>query len=371
MTHMNVPFVDLKAQYSSIQSDIDSAIAGVIADAAFIGGPRVSAFEESFAEKIGATHCIGVANGTDAIYIVLKMLGIGEGDEVITVANSWISTSEVITQTGASVVFVDADEFYQLDSTKLEAAITPRTKAVIPVHLYGQACDLSKIKSICDAHRLYMVEDCAQAHLSEWDGRKVGTFGIAATFSFYPGKNLGAYGDAGAIVTSDEAFAVECRRYARHGALIKHQHTVEGINSRLDGIQAAILSAKLPHLDDWTEKRQAAASLYDELLESAGTLELPRVRDLASHVYHLYVVQVDQREQVQTALKSRGIQTAVHYPTALPLLPAYHYLGKHASDFPCASANQSRILSLPIYPEISRKQIQHVCNQLVAATDSN
>lgn len=368
MTSVTVPFVDLKAQYQNLKAEIDAAIAGVIDETAFIGGRRVSAFEEEFADTIGTGHCVSVANGTDAIYIVLKMLGVGPGDEVITVANSWISTSEVISQTGARVVFVDVDEYYNLDATKLESAITDRTRAVIPVHLYGQACDLTAIKAICDAHGLQMVEDCAQAHLSQWRGQNVGTFGIAATFSFYPGKNLGAYGDAGAIVTSDAALAQECRKFARHGALVKHQHTMEGINSRLDGIQAAILSTKLPYLAEWTEKRQAAARLYAAVLDGADSVVLPKLRQFATHVYHLFVVQVGNREQVQQDLTRAGVQTAVHYPTALPLLPAYEYLGFTADDFPTARSNQSRILSLPIYPEISREQIEYVCDCLVSAT---
>ena len=272
---MHIPFVDLKAQYESIKPEIDAAMASVIADTAFIGGQRIKDFERAFAEAQGAKHCIGVANGTDAIYIALRMLGVGDGDEVITVANSWISTSEVITQAGARPVFVDIDEHYNIDAALIEEKITPRTRAILPVHLYGQPADLDAIVALCEKHDLLLLEDCAQAHLARFDGTRVGNFGKAGTFSFYPGKNLGAYGDAGAIVTNDDELAERCRMFANHGALKKDHHKIEGINSRLDGLQAAVLSAKLPHLADWTANRQAVAAAYDERLAGIGDLVTP------------------------------------------------------------------------------------------------
>ena len=264
---MNIPFVDLKAQYHSIKPDIDKAIENVIAETAFIGGKYVNNFKEEFANLYGVKHCVPVANGTDAIYIILKILGVGAGDEVITVANSWISTSETITQAGAKPVFIDVDEYFTIDVGKIEEAITPNTKAIIPVHLYGQMADIEIIEQICTKHNLFLIEDCAQSHFSELNGIRAGLRGIASTFSFFPGKNLGAYGDAGAIITNDDELAEKMRMYANHGALIKHQHKIEGINSRLDGLQASILSAKLPYILDWTDKRRECAAYYDEILK--------------------------------------------------------------------------------------------------------
>lgn len=355
-----IPLVDLLAQYRSISRYIDKAIESVIEASAFIGGQRVQQFEQKFADKLAVSHCVGVANGTDALYIAMKMLQIGPGDEVITVANSWISTSESITQTGAKPVFVDIDEYFNIDVDKIERAITGRTRAVIPVHLYGQAADMSAIRAICDRYGLEIIEDCAQAHLAQWKERKVGTFGRAGTFSFYPGKNLGAYGDAGAIVTEDSEFAEKCRRYANHGALRKHEHTVEGVNSRLDGIQAAILSAKLQFLEQWTARRQEIAAIYHSALNDIDEIECPGVGPDRTHVFHLYVVRAARRDELRSFLAGLGIRTGIHYPKALPFLAAYRYLGHRAEDFPRACANQDRILSLPMYPELDEGQLSRV-----------
>jgi dTDP-4-amino-4,6-dideoxygalactose transaminase len=358
---MRVPFVDLKAQYLAHRQEIDAAMAAVIADTAFIGGKFVRDFEASYAAAYGVRHCIGVANGTDAIYVVLRMLGIGAGDEVITTAASWISTSETITQAGARPVFVDVDEYFNIDVARLEQAITPRTRAIIPVHIFGQAARVDEIAGLCKSRGLLMIEDCAQAHFAERHGRRAGTFGVAATFSFYPGKNLGAYGDAGAIVTDDDELARRCRMYANHGALTKHQHQVEGINSRLDGMQAAILSAKLPHIAAWTAARQRVAARYHELLAGVPGLELPQVCNGSTHVYHLYVVRTARREHLREFLATRGIETAVHYPTPLPLLPAYAYLEQDPASVARAAENSQRMLSLPIFPEMTEEMIRHVC----------
>lgn len=357
---MRVPFVDLLAQYNAHRDEFDQALAGVISKTAFVGGEVVRRFERDYAQAYGVRHCISCGNGTDAIYIALRMLGIGPGDEVITTAASWISTSETISQAGATPVFVDVDEHYLLDPALVEAAITPRTRAVVPVHLYGQSADMAAISAICTQHGLKLIEDCAQAHFAEWQGRRVGTFGDAGTFSFYPGKNLGAWGDAGAIVTNNDELATRCRMYANHGALVKHEHQIEGINSRLDGLQAALLSAKLPHVHAWTAERRRVALRYDQGLHGVGDLELPRVQTGATHVYHLYVVQTARREELRRFLTTRGIETAVHYPTALPLLPAYARLGVDASRIPRAATNQGRILSLPIYAELSDAMVDHV-----------
>ena len=362
---MNVPFVDLKAQYESIRKDIDSAIQQVIQETAFIGGKYVKSFDQSFAQAYGVKHCIGCANGTDAIYIIMRMLGIGAGDEVITTAGSWISTSETIGQTGATPVFVDIEpDFYTIDVSKIEEKITPRTKAIIPVHIYGQMADIESIAAICKKHNLHLIEDCAQSHFSKYKDRNAGTWGIAGTVSFYPGKNLGAYGDAGAIITNDDALAEKCRMFANRGALVKHQHHMEGINSRLDGLQAAILSAKLPHIQKWTEQRIANAAIYTEKLKNIPFIKTPCVRPGSRHTWHLYVIRAEKRDQLATWLKERGIETAIHYPTPLPFLPAYRHLQAKREDYPVAAACQGQILSIPMYPELTREAIEYIAKSI-------
>ena len=358
---MEIPFVDLKTQYQSIKPEIDSAIASVIEDTAFVRGKYVNEFEKAYAEKYGVKHCISVANGTDAIYITLKALGIGLGDEVITVANSWISTSETITQTGAKIVFVDIEpDYFTIDVSKIEERITFKTKAIIPVHLYGQLAEIDAIKKICDAHDLYLIEDCAQAHFASYKDQKVGTFGTAGTFSFYPGKNLGAYGDAGAIITNNSELADKMRMFANHGSLKKHEHQIEGINSRMDGLQAALLSVKLPHIIEWNEKRYQNALIYNELLEDVEEIIIPKIRPDASHIFHLYVIRTKDRDALQKHLNEHGVSTAIHYPVALPFMQAYDYLGHKSEDFPVAYQYQDEILSLPMYPELSGTSISYV-----------
>jgi dTDP-4-amino-4,6-dideoxygalactose transaminase len=365
---MIVPFVDLKGQYRSIAGEIDAAISSVIGDAAFVGGTYVRKFEEDFAAYCRSACCIGTGNGTDAIYLALRALGVGRGDEVITAANSFIATSEAITMTGARVVFADCDpQTYNIDPGKVAAAVTARTKAIVPVHLYGQPADMPAIKAIAERHCLSIVEDAAQAHGAEINGTRVGLFGDAACFSFFPGKNLGAYGDAGAIVTGDTKLATQCRMIANHGRIGKYEHDFEGVNSRLDGMQAAILSVKLKHLDAWTEKRRRAAALYRELLEGShvvAPIESPGMR----HVYHLFVVRLTNREAVAAKLKEAGIDTGVHYPVALPNLKAYTYLKYKPEDFPISTRYSKEILSLPMFPEIGDDQIEYVCRQLKAMT---
>ena len=358
-----VPFVDLKAQYQSIKPKMDAAIQDVINNTAFIGGKVVSDFEQSFADLYGMKHCVSVANGTDSLYIIMKMLGIGPGDEVITVANSWISTSETISQTGAKPVFVDIDEYATLNVNLLSEKITSKTKMIIPVHLYGQMCNMDPIMELAKKHNLYIMEDCAQAHFAEYKGKRAGTIGVASSFSFYPGKNLGAYGDAGCILTNNDELAEKCRMYARHGALVKHDHKIEGINSRLDGLQAAILTTKLPYILEWTAMRKSRAALYDKLLADVP-VDTPKVREVGGHVYHLYVIRTKQRDELQQFLSNAGIDTAVHYPVALPNMPAYEYLGTKQTDYPEATVAAEEILSLPIYPELSDEDVEYVCSEI-------
>jgi len=362
---MQIQFVDLKAQYQNIQPEIDAAIKSVIADTAFVRGKYVAEFEKAYADKCGVKHCISVANGTDAIYITLKALGIGPGDEVITVANSWIATSETITQADARVVFVDIEpDYYTIDASKIEEKITPQTKAVIPVHLFGQPAEIDSIKRICDEHNLHLIEDCAQAHFALYTKQLVGTFGIAGTFSFYPGKNLGAYGDAGAIITNDDELADNMRMFANHGSLKKHEHQIEGINSRMDGLQAAILSVKLSHILEWNEKRYQNALLYNELLANVKGVTIPKIRQNAAHIFHLYVIRTEERDELQKHLKEHGVSTGIHYPTALPFLQAYNYLGNKPEEFPVAYQYQDEILSLPMYPELSKSFITFVADKI-------
>lgn len=363
---MRIPFVDLVAQYRAHQAEFDDAFKRVIERAAFIGGDFVKQFETDYARACGVKNCVAVANGTDAIYVVLRMLGIGAGDEVITSAMSWIATSEVVTQSGARVVFVDIDEFHGIDAAAIEQRITARTKAIIPVHLYGQPAEVDAIADICRRRGIHLIEDCAQAHLATLDGRVVGTFGSAATFSFYPAKNLGAYGDAGAIITNDDELARRCRMFANHGAIVKHEHLIEGINSRLDGLQASLLSSKLMHLQRWTSRRQEIAGEYDRLLADIPGVRVPAKRERATHVYHLYVINAVNRDALREYLKRNGIETQIHYPTPLPLLPAYNYLGARADDFPRASLFRQEILSLPIYPEMTQDMVEYVCDKVGA-----
>lgn len=380
---MQIPFVDLKSQYDSIKEEIDDAISTVISQTAFVGGAHLKNFEEAFAKFCGVKHCIGVANGTDALFIALKILGIGQGDEVITVANSFIATSEAITATGAKVVFVDIDpKTYNIDTNKLEDLLKsrfnsgPRTlapdpcfrpKAIIPVHLYGQPADMDPILNLAKKYNLKIVEDAAQAHGAIYKGRKIGSLGDMACFSFYPGKNLGAYGDGGAIVTNHDEWALKARMFANHGRIGKYDHEIEGVNSRLDGLQAAILLAKLKHLPGWTESRRKNAYLYNKYLKGSGLITPVEIDDVTA-VYHLYVVRVKKelRQKLQDHLQSRGISTGIHYPIALPNLLAYTYLGHSEKDFPEATKASQEIVSLPMFPELSETQIKYVTESIAS-----
>jgi dTDP-4-amino-4,6-dideoxygalactose transaminase len=362
---MQIPFVDLYRQYTALKNEVDSAIADVIRHSSFIRGPHVDVFEENFAKLLGVPHCVSCANGTDAIYILLKAMGIGPGDEVITTAHSWISTSETITQTGARVVFCDTDaETFCIDPIKLKALVTSRTKAIIPVHLYGHPADMDPILAVAREHGLKVIEDCAQAHLAMYRGRMVGTMGDAATFSFYPGKNLGAMGDAGCFVTADAELAEHGATYARHGG--KGDHIMEGINSRLDGLQAAILNVKMPHIRAWTSIRRGLAEQYTAELGKISGVTVPVERPECEHVYHLYVIQHEQRDALKAHLQKLGIGTVLNYPKALPFYGAYAYLGHTPADFPRAYHHQSRILSLPIFPFMRDEELAYVVESIRA-----
>lgn len=364
---MRVPFVDLKAQYSSIKGEIDEAISRVVSETAFVAGKYAAAFESEFAEYIGGSQAIAVGNGTDAIEIALAALDIGPGDEVIVPANTFFATAEAVANVGAGAVFVDCDpNFYNIDTAKIEEKITERTKALIPVHLYGLPAEMDVVMQIARKHGLKVIEDCAQAHGARYKGQTVGTFGDVATFSFYPGKNLGAYGDAGAIVTNDASLAERCRLIANHGQPTKYRHTITGRNSRMDGIQAAVLSVKLRHLDNWLDARRSHASRYNELLADTEIV-LPVAPDDRTHTYHLYVIRLKERDAVAAKLNEAGIDTGLHYPTALPFLEAYSDKNYQPSDYPLASAQMSELLSLPMYAELTDEMVDHVCENLKSA----
>jgi len=365
---MSVPFLDLHAQYLSIQAEIDAAIASVIAESAYIGGKHLKMFEESFADYLGSLNCVGVGNGTDAIEIALRSLELPPGSEVIVPANSFIATSEAITRAGLQVVFCDClPGTFTLDLADAERRITPRSAAIVPVHLYGRPCDMEAVLELARRHSLKVVEDCAQAHGALYRGKRVGTFGDAGCFSFYPGKNLGAYGDGGAIITDDAALATACRMQANHGRTAKYDHQFEGGNSRLDGMQAAILSAKLPHLEKWTELRRANAQLYREALAGADVI-VPQEEPEARHVYHLFVIESSRRDALQAELKEGGIETGIHYPIPLPLLQAYRARWGNAAEFPTATAAAARILSLPMSAELTKAQVRLIAERVKACT---
>lgn len=360
---MRVPFVDLKVQYEAIREELNAGFQKVFEKTAFILGPTLQEFEEAFARYCGVKHAIGVANGTDALVLALKALGIGPGDEVITAVNTFIATAEAIVHAGATPVFVDCDPHtYTIDVAQIREKITSRTRAIIPVHLYGQPADMDPILEIAKNLGICVVEDAAQAHGALYKNRRAGSMGAIACFSFYPAKNLGAYGDAGAVVTTDDRLALVIRKLRDHGGIEKYQHDLVGYNSRLDTLQAAVLLVKLKYLDAWNRKRQQNAQLYDELLSQIPGIVTPKVLERATHVYHLYVIRVEQgnRDELQLYLKERGVHTGIHYPKPLHLTPALKYLGYKAGDFPVAERYAQQILSLPMYPELTRAQIEYV-----------
>jgi dTDP-4-amino-4,6-dideoxygalactose transaminase len=359
-----IPLVDLKAQYQTIKPAIDAAMAEVIGQTAFIGNltnSYVQKFECEFAAWVGVRHTVACANGTDSLEILLKAAGLGPGDEVIVPAISWIATSEAVSNVGATPVFADIDgHTYTICPQAARAAITSRTKAIIPVHLYGHPADMDAIMALAQEFNLFVIEDCAQAHGARYKGRMVGTIGHAGSFSFFPGKNLGAYGDAGGMVTNDDRLAETARMISQHGQSAgKHDHKIEGRNSRLDGIQAAVLSVKLPYLAEWTRRRREHAMLYTRLLASLG-LTLQSRESHIEHAYHLYVIQVEDRARVMNVLKEEGVGAAIQYPKALPMLSAYAAKGYLREQFPHACALAERCVSLPMYPELTAQIIERV-----------
>ncbi len=358
---MNIPFVDLKTQYETIKPEIDAAIAGVDESGWFVGGPVVKRFEDNFATYCGAARGVGASSGTSAIHLALVALGVGPGDEVITACNTFIATSEAISHAGARPVFVDVEEDTQLiDPGKLEAAITPRTKAIVPVHLFGQPADMVAIREIAGRHGLKVVADAAQAHGSDIEGDRRKILGDVTTFSFYPGKNLGAYGDAGMVVTDDDELADRMKMLSDHGSPQKYRHIAEGWNYRLDAIQAAVLEVKLGHLDAWTDARRGRAVRYNAAFHGAGNVTTVAERPGRRHVYHLYVVRVKDRDALGEALRERGIASGIHYPGPLHLQPAYEYLGHKKGDFPVGERCADEIISLPMFAELPGEMVDKV-----------
>ena len=361
-----IPLTDLHRQYEAIKPEIDKAISAVIEKKAFIRGPFVEAFETRFSDITESAGCVGVGNGTEALFIALKTLGIRPGDEVITAANSFIATSEAITMTGARVVFADCDKYYGIDPTDVSLKISHRTKAIVPVHLYGQMADMESIMHIATKHNLTVVEDAAQAVLATLNGNSPGSYGQFATYSFFPGKNLGAYGDAGALVSNHPELLKHARMYANHGRTDKYDHEFEGINSRMDGLQGAILEVKLRYLKQWTSKRQEIARLYTNLLQNIPEIIPPRIREGADHVFHIYAIRTnaETRDDLLKHLRNAGISAGIHYPIALPNLRAYQHLNHRPEDFPRATAYSKELISLPIFPELTKAEVKYVVDKI-------
>ncbi|MBK7190130.1 MAG: DegT/DnrJ/EryC1/StrS family aminotransferase [bacterium] len=357
---MKVNFVDLRAQYLSIKPEMDAAIAGILESCAFVNS---RSFEKDFATYLDLKNVVGVGNGTDALCMAVHCLGIGPGDEVICPANTFIATAEGIGWAGATPVFVDCDPVtYNLDPTKIEAAITPRTRAIVAVHLYGQPADMDPIVKIAKDHGLLLIEDCAQSHAATYKGKKAGTFGDVACFSFYPGKNLGAYGDGGAVATNNDELAAAVRKLGDHGSSVKYRHDFEGINSRLDGMQGAVLSVKLKHLEKWSDRRIAVAARYNAGLKDVCVV--PQTAAGVRHVFHLYVIQVNNRDDVMKHLGEQGIGCGIHYPVALPVTPAYAHLGYGAEQFPVSCGIADKLVSLPMHADLTDEQVDFVIQEV-------
>ncbi|NOH80810.1 DegT/DnrJ/EryC1/StrS family aminotransferase [Vibrio sp. RE86] len=359
-----IKFLDLHSQYEKIKHEIDEAIYDVIESTSFIGGRHLSSFEDSFCRYVESEFCIGVGNGTDALEIALEAASLPEGAEVIVPGNSFIASSEAVTRTGHKVVFADIDpDNYTLTEESITPHLTDNTAAIIAVHLYGHPCDMDPIMTLANKHNLIVIEDCAQAHGAEYKGKRVGTIGHFGTFSFYPGKNLGAYGDGGAITTQSEELAVKVRKIANHGRIAKYDHEFEGRNSRLDSIQAAILSVKLNYIEEWTQRRIEIADKYLSLLNGIDGLVLPIRKPWAKQVYHLFVIRVSDRDKLKEFLASKNIQSGIHYPVALPKLEAYSYLNQYSTET-YYNEFDSQLLSLPIGEHLSDDQIHYVIDMI-------
>ncbi len=367
---MKVPFLDLKAQYASIKEDVAAGLQDVLDNTAFAGGPFVAKFEEEFASFCDSKFAIGVGSGTEALWLALLGLDIGAGDEVITTPNTFIATAEAISFSGAKPVFVDIDEqTYNMDPQLLEAAITPKTKAIIPVHLYGQTADMDPIIKIAKDKGLFIIEDACQAHGAKYNGKPAGSIGDAGCFSFYPGKNLGAYGEAGAVTTNNEDLAAKMRMIRDHGQKEKYYHSMVGWNARMDGFQGAVLSVKLKHLSQWNESRRKNAQLYNQLLSDVDGIILPTEADYAKHVYHIYAILIDNRQQLMDALAKEQISCGIHYPVPLHLQEAYSSLGYKKGNFPITEKCCEQLVSLPMFPELTSEQISYVVEKIKSITN--
>src|SRR5271166_3039524 len=367
MADIKVPYLDLKTQYQSIKPEIDAAIARVLDSCQFVLGPEVAGFEQEFAAYCGAAECIALNSGTSALHLALLAAGVGPGDEVITVPFTFVASVAAVIYTGARPVLVDIDpRSFTMDPVAIEAAITPRTKAILPVHLYGQSCDMDPIMEIAKRRGLVVIEDAAQAHGAKYKGRHVGSIGDIGCFSFYPGKNLGAYGEGGAVTTSNPEYARTIRMLRDWGQDRKYHHLLHGFNFRMEGFQGAILRVKLRHLERWTETRRAVVGQYDKLLANAG-VETPVEMPWARHVYHVYTLRTDDRDGLQAALQSEGIQTGIHYPVPAHLQPAYADLGYGRGAFPRSEQAAEQVLSLPLYPELSSQAVAEVAGAVKKA----
>ena len=365
---MKVPFVDLSVQYHSIKDEIDEAIQRTLNDGWFIGGDAVSTFESEFADYLGVKNCVTCGNGTDALEIALEALNIGSGDEVIVPAMSWISTSGAVSRVGAKPVFVDVlQDRHTINPDLVASKISSKTRAIIAVHLYGKPAELSELVSLCKESNIKLIEDCAQAHGAEYEEKKVGSFAVIATWSFYPTKNLGAYGDAGCVTTEDAELAEKCRLISNYGQPKRNVHELEGRNSRMDTLQAAVLSVKLKHLDEWVARKREIAGYYNATLKNSG-LKLP-ADDEPQHAYYQYVVESENRDLLKLNLEYKGIETQIHYPKALPSLKPY-VDSQNISEFSLANLLADRCLSLPIYPELSQEQLFYVVNSILEVLEN-
>ena len=364
---MHVPFLNLKLQYETIKDEIHDAINEVIAKSAFAGGPFVAQFEKEFAEFCKCQYAIGVGSGTEALWMPLLAFGIGRGDEVITVPNTFIATTEAISFCGATPVFVDIDEkTYNMNPDLIEAAITPKTRAIIPVHIFGQTADMDPIMKIAGKHNLFVIEDACQSHGSKYKEKRAGSIGDAAAFSFYPGKNLGAFGEGGAITTNNLELATKMRMFRDHGQTQKYYHGIIGWNARMDGIQGAVLSVKLKHLESWNEARRKNAHLYNELLSNVDGVITPVEADYAKHVYHIYAIRVQNRDILIKKLTEKNIACGIHYPVPIHLQKAYNFLGHGKGSFSIAEKCAEEFVSLPMFPELTMEQIEYIVNQIKA-----
>ena len=367
MANIKVPYLDLKAQYQSIKPEIDAAIARVLDSCQFVLGPEVAAFEQEFATYSGTTECVALNSGTSALHLALLAAGVGPGDEVITVPFTFVASVAAVCYTGARPVLVDIDpQSFTMDPAAIEAAITPRTKAILPVHLYGQSADMDPIMEIARRRGLVVIEDAAQAHGAKYKGRPVGSIGDMACFSFYPGKNLGAYGEGGAVTSNNVEHASTIRMLRDWGQNRKYHHVLRGYNYRMEGFQGAILRVKLRYLEQWTEARRVVVTQYNQHLAEAG-VERPAEMPWARHVYHVYTLRTDDRDGLQAALQAEGIQTGIHYPVPVHLQPAYADLGYGRGAFPCSEAAAAQVLSLPLYPELSSAAVAEVAGAVKKA----